>query len=115
MTGAADSAPPDLSEATRHATLLDLLGTMTTTLLTTPREAVLAAAAGVLHGGFADWVVADAGAAHLSRTAVLGPSEKEAAALAERDPAAGPPGGEAGPRRRPRPSRAPRGPPGPRP
>jgi PAS domain-containing protein len=84
---------PDLTETTRHASLMDLLDTMTTALLTAPPdgpEALLRRAADVLHGRFADWVVVDAGAARLSRTAVFGPSEKEAAALAGQDPAACP-------------------------
>ncbi|MEV0169933.1 PAS domain-containing protein [Streptomyces sp. NPDC050803] len=78
---------PDLTEATRHAALVDLLDTMTTTLLTAPpggREAVLRRAAQVLHGRFADWVIADTAA---TRTAVFAPSEAEAAALAAQDPA----------------------------
>lgn len=84
---------PDLTEATRHVALMDLLDTMTTTLLTAPadvrlsRTAVLERAAHVLHGRFADWVIADTGAARLSRTTVLAPSEKEAAALSAQDPA----------------------------
>ncbi|WP_369250251.1 PAS domain-containing protein [Streptomyces sp. R41] len=88
-------AVPSLSETTRHATLMDLVDAMTTALLSAPggdRSAVLERAAGVLHGRFADWVVADAGAARLSRTAVLGPSERaeEVAAVAGQDPAACP-------------------------
>ncbi|MGW3662221.1 hypothetical protein [Streptomyces sp. NPDC005141] len=51
-------------------------------------------AAGMLHGRFADWVVADAGAGsgRLSRTAVLGPPGcgEEVAAVAAQDPAACP-------------------------
>lgn len=81
---------PDLSEATRHAALRDLLDTMTSTLLTTPshdRRTVLARAAGVLHGRFADWVIADTGGARPARTTVLGPSETETAAVAAQDPA----------------------------
>lgn len=84
---------PDLTEATRHATLMDLLDVMTTTLLTAPRDdraAVVRRAADALHGRFADWVIADTGVRRLSRTTVLGPSEKEAAALAALDPAACP-------------------------
>ncbi|WP_244187808.1 hypothetical protein [Streptomyces regalis] len=64
---------PDLGESTRHAALMDLLDEMTTTLLTTPRgdrEAVLQRAAQVLHGSFADWVIADTGTTELSRTTV---------------------------------------------
>ncbi|MFC3574213.1 GAF domain-containing protein [Streptomyces yaanensis] len=78
---------PSLAETTRHAALMDLLDAMTTALLTAPADAVLERAAGVLHGRFADWVVADAGAARPIRTAVLAPSAEEAAALAAQDPA----------------------------
>jgi PAS domain-containing protein len=88
-------AMPNLSETTRHAALMDLVDAMTTALLSAPggdRSAVLARAAGVLHGRFADWVVADAGAARLSRRTVLGPPERaeEVAAVAGQDPAACP-------------------------
>ncbi|MDF3141175.1 MULTISPECIES: PAS domain-containing protein [unclassified Streptomyces] len=81
---------PDLAETTRHVALTDLQDEMTATLLTAPRgdrDAVVRRAAQVLHGRFADWVIVDTGAARMSRTAVLAPSEKEAAALAEQDPA----------------------------
>ncbi|WCH95378.1 PAS domain-containing protein [Streptomyces moderatus] len=84
---------PDLAETTRHATLMDLLDEMTTALLTAPRgdrESVLRRAARVLHGGFADWVIADVTALPMTRTAVLGPSPEEATALAALDPAACP-------------------------
>jgi PAS domain-containing protein len=85
---------PDLTEATRHAALMDLLDEMTSTLLTTPsaagRDRVLERAAHVLHGRFADWVIADAGTSRLSRTTVLAPSEREAAGLTAQDPAACP-------------------------
>lgn len=84
---------PDLAETTRHATLMDLLDEMTTALLTAPRgdrESVLRRAARVLHGGFADWVIADVTALPMTRTAVLGPSPEEATALAAQDPAACP-------------------------
>ncbi|WP_328437625.1 PAS domain-containing protein [Streptomyces sp. NBC_00444] len=81
---------PDLAEATRHASLMDLLDAMTTALLTSPPEQTLHRAAEVLHGRFADWVIADAGAARLSRTAVFAPSEKEADALMALDPADSP-------------------------
>ncbi|MFF4347089.1 PAS domain-containing protein [Streptomyces sp. NPDC001530] len=88
-------AAPSLAETTRHATLMDLVDAMTTALLSSPGgdgSAVLEQAAGVLHGRFADWVVADAGAARLSRTTVLGPAERaeEVAAVAGQDPAACP-------------------------
>ncbi|MFF4501800.1 GAF domain-containing protein [Streptomyces sp. NPDC001401] len=78
---------PDLAEATRHAAVMDLLDAMTTALLTTDRQTVLEAAARVLHGRFADWVIADAGTGGLSRTAVLAPSDGNAAALEAQDPA----------------------------
>ncbi|MER5939852.1 GAF domain-containing protein [Streptomyces sp. NPDC001928] len=81
---------PDLAETTRHATLMDLLDEMTTTLLSAPRgdrETVLRQAAQVLHGAFADWVIADTAAGGMSRTAVLAPSPEEATALAAQDPA----------------------------
>lgn len=84
---------PDLTETTRHAASMDLLDEMTTTLLTAPRgdrETVVRQAAQVLHGRFADWVVADTGTPTPSRTTVLAPSMKEAAALAGQDPAACP-------------------------
>jgi PAS domain S-box-containing protein len=93
-TGESPAVPvPDLTEATRHAALTDLLDAMTTTLLTAPRdtpETVLRRAADVLHGRFADWVIADTDTGRLSRTTVLGPSQKEAEALAALDPAACP-------------------------
>lgn len=81
---------PDLAETTRHAALTDLQDEMTTALLTAPRgnrEAVVRQAARVLHGRFADWVIADTGVAPMSRTTVLAPSEEAATALAEQDPA----------------------------
>ncbi len=68
---------PDLVETTRHAARMELLDAMTTALLSEPaktRAAVLERAARVLHGRFADWVVADDGAARLSRATVLGPA-----------------------------------------
>lgn len=89
-TAAPTTQVPDLTEATRHAALMDLLDEMTTALLTAPRgdrEAVVRRAAQVLHGRFADWVIADTVGTRMSRTAVLAPSEKEAALLAEQDPA----------------------------
>ncbi|KMS76799.1 PAS domain protein [Streptomyces viridochromogenes] len=81
---------PDLTEATRHAALMDVLDEMTTTLLTAPRgdrEAVVREAARVLHGRLADWVIADTGTDGLSRTTVLAPSEKEAKTLSSQSPA----------------------------
>ncbi|MFI6348098.1 GAF domain-containing protein [Streptomyces sp. NPDC050560] len=80
---------PDLAEATRHAALMDLLDEVTTTVLTCPPREVLARTARVLHERFADWVVADAGAAQLRRTAVYGPQDAGtlAESLAKQDPA----------------------------
>lgn len=81
---------PDLTETTRHAVLMDVLDEMTTTLLTAPRgdrEAVVRRAARVLHGRFADWVIADTGTGGLSRTTVLAPSEKAAKTLSSQSPA----------------------------
>ncbi|MFF2655259.1 PAS domain-containing protein [Streptomyces sp. NPDC058045] len=77
---------PDLTETTRHAALLELLDTMATTLLTAPAgdpAVVLRRAAGVLHGRFADWVVAETGAARLHRVTVLAPDGPGADPLAE--------------------------------
>ncbi|MCX4596422.1 PAS domain-containing protein [Streptomyces sp. NBC_01549] len=104
---------PNLTETTRHAALMDLVDAMTTALLSgragDPSE-VLERAAGVLHGRFADWVVADAaGVARLSRTTVLAPSDSAEAAreVASQDPAACPlvveavRGGSTAPRVRP--------------
>ncbi|MFD8214232.1 PAS domain-containing protein [Streptomyces sp. NPDC059697] len=87
---------PTLTETTRHAALMDLVDAMTTALLSGPvadPSGVLERAAGVLHGRFADWVVADAaGAARLSRTTVLAPcdSVEEAREMTAQDPAACP-------------------------
>ncbi|MEU0644041.1 GAF domain-containing protein [Streptomyces umbrinus] len=87
---------PDLGETTRHAALMDLLDAMTTALLNRPattRAAMLERAARVLHGRFADWVVADEGAARLRRTTVLGPADQRnvrAEDLEAQDPAACP-------------------------
>ncbi|MFP3986985.1 PAS domain-containing protein [Streptomyces sp. E11-3] len=81
---------PDLAEATRHAALLDLVDAMTSALLTVrpgDRTAVLTCAARVLHGRFADWVVADAGTARLVRAVALGPDDALLDALLEQDPA----------------------------
>ncbi|MFE6160270.1 PAS domain-containing protein [Streptomyces sp. NPDC056486] len=74
----ATAPAPDLGETTRHAARLDLADAMTTALLTAPagdRAAVLERAAGVLHPRFADWVIADEGAARQRRTTVLGPKD----------------------------------------
>ncbi|MEW2389029.1 PAS domain-containing protein, partial [Streptomyces venezuelae] len=92
---------PDLGEATRHAAQLDLMDAMTSALLAAPAgdgAAVLEAAAGVLHGRFADWVIADEGAARLRRTTVLGPPDAPAADVLAQDPAGGPPRGGGAPR-----------------
>ncbi|MFF4211699.1 GAF domain-containing protein [Streptomyces sp. NPDC001796] len=77
----------NLTEAARHAALMDLLDAMTTALLTAPAGAVLEQAARVLRGRFADWVVADAGDGRLTRTAVLGPPGEDVDALVAQDPA----------------------------
>ncbi|MCL6732015.1 GAF domain-containing protein [Streptomyces neyagawaensis] len=78
---------PDLAETTRHAALMDLLDTMTTALLTVPAAEALDRAARVLHGRFADWVVADTASPGLTRTTALAPSGKEAGLVADQDPA----------------------------
>ncbi|GHJ41436.1 GAF domain-containing protein [Streptomyces sp. TS71-3] len=86
-------ALPDLTEATRHAVLTDLLDSMTTTLLGAPAgegpDELLSRAAQVLHGRFTDWVVVDSGAARLRRVAVLAPEDAGtlAESLAKQDPA----------------------------
>ncbi|MEV0524288.1 PAS domain-containing protein [Streptomyces sp. NPDC050439] len=93
---ASASAPapaPDLGEATRHAARMDLADAMTTALLTAPagdRVAVLARAAGVLHPRFADWVIADEGAARQRRTTVLGPKDAPVGDVLAQAPAACP-------------------------
>ncbi|MFD4479302.1 PAS domain-containing protein [Streptomyces sp. NPDC058471] len=84
---------PDLGEATRHAARIDLADAMTTALLTAPagdRAAVLARAAGVLHPRFADWVIADEGAARPRRTTVLGPKDAPVGDVLAQTPAACP-------------------------
>ncbi|POX39935.1 GAF domain-containing protein [Streptomyces sp. Ru72] len=78
---------PNLTETARHAALMDLLDAMTSALLTAPAGAVPEQAARVLHGRFADWVVADTGDGRLTRTAVLGPPGEDVAALVAQDPA----------------------------
>ncbi|WP_069867010.1 PAS domain-containing protein [Streptomyces malaysiensis] len=90
---------PDLAEVTRHAELLDLVDDMAAALLRTALagagpEAVLAGAAEVLHGRFADWVIADlvpeADPGAPRRVVALGPREAvgdRTASLAEQDPA----------------------------
>ncbi|MEV3988100.1 PAS domain-containing protein [Streptomyces sp. NPDC049837] len=87
--------PPDLAEATQRAGMMDLVDAMACALLTCPpgdADAALSAAARVLHGRFADWVVADtAGARPLRRAVALGPAEEAYAPLvrtvAAQDPA----------------------------
>lgn len=87
--------PPDLADATQRAGMMDLVDAMACALLTCPpgdADAALRAAAGVLHGRFADWVVADtAGARPLRRAVVLGPAQEAYAPLvrtvAGQDPA----------------------------
>ncbi|MDN3293900.1 PAS domain-containing protein [Streptomyces ficellus] len=77
--------PPDLAETSRRAAMMDLVDAMASALLACPpgdAEAVLRAAAEVLHGRFADWVVADAGGARpLCRAVVLGPADEAYAPL----------------------------------
>ncbi|GAA1898667.1 hypothetical protein GCM10009837_21470 [Streptomyces durmitorensis] len=84
---------PDLGEATRHTARMDLADAMTSALLTAPagdRAAVLERAAGVLHPRFADWVIADEGAARARRTTVLGPKDAPVGDVLAQDPAACP-------------------------
>jgi PAS domain-containing protein len=88
---------PDLAETTRHAELMDLVDLMASTLLQLPPgegESVLAGAARVLCGRFADWIVGDLVDGALRRTVVLGPSDPAAAPLlhgvAGQDPASCP-------------------------
>ncbi|MWA14743.1 GAF domain-containing protein [Streptomyces sp. BA2] len=84
---------PDLGEATRYAARMDLADAMTTALLTAPagdRAAVLERAAGVLHPRFADWVIADEGAARQRRTTVLGPKDAPVGDVLAQAPAACP-------------------------
>ncbi|MFI7383622.1 PAS domain-containing protein [Streptomyces sp. NPDC049813] len=86
-------AVPDLSETTRHTALMDLVDLMARELLAAPAgdpAGVLRRAAGVLHGRFADWVVADRGAARPVRAAVLGGDAAAVADIAAQDPAASP-------------------------
>ncbi|MFI6051473.1 PAS domain-containing protein [Streptomyces violascens] len=88
---------PDLAETTRRAELMDVVDLMASTLLQLPpgeRESVLAGAARVLCGRFADWIVADLVDGALRRTVVLGPPDPAAApllrAVAGQDPASCP-------------------------
>ncbi|MGI5358353.1 PAS domain-containing protein [Streptomyces sp. CA-252508] len=109
--------PPDLAEVTERAGTMDLVDAMACALLSSPPgdpDAALAAAARVLHGRFAGWVVADtvagttadtagtaaepaghtAGAPPSRRAVVLGPAREADGplwrALAGQDPAACP-------------------------
>ncbi|MFD0549335.1 PAS domain-containing protein [Streptomyces rectiviolaceus] len=87
------ASAPDLGEATRHAARMDLADAMTTALLTAPagdRAGVLERAAGVLHPRFADWVIADEGAARQRRTTVLGPTDAPVGDVLAQAPAACP-------------------------
>ncbi|MGY0057285.1 PAS domain-containing protein [Streptomyces sp. LZ34] len=94
---------PDLDAVTRHAELLDLVEDMATALLDAALadsgpEAVLSRAAAVLHGRFADWVIADlcpdpARPGTARRVVALGPPEAagdRAASVAGQDPADAP-------------------------
>ncbi|MEU5106343.1 PAS domain-containing protein [Streptomyces sp. NPDC021354] len=92
---------PGLDEVTRHTELLDLVDDMATALLAPSPpdgggpEAVLGRAAAVLHGRFADWVIADvcpdpARPAAVRRVVTLGPPEAAGAradSVAGQDPA----------------------------
>ncbi|MGW0711650.1 GAF domain-containing protein [Streptomyces sp. NPDC002643] len=77
---------PDLTEATRHAALMDLLDAMTTALLTAPAAEALDRAAQVLHDRFADWVIVDTTAPHLTRRFALAPSDQDATSVANQNP-----------------------------
>jgi PAS domain-containing protein len=105
---AVDAVPaqPDLAEVTRHAELLDLVDDMATALLRVTLagggpEEVLGRAAELLHGRFADWVIADLapdGTGAPRRMVALGPPEAagaRTASLAEQDPAGCPLVGDA--------------------
>ncbi|MEV3857253.1 GAF domain-containing protein [Streptomyces sp. NPDC050095] len=91
---AAAGAPvPDLAETTRHTAQLDLMDLMTRELLGAPAgdpAEVLRRAARALYVRFADWVIADRGAARVTRTAVLGGDDDVAEDIAAQDPAASP-------------------------
>ncbi|MER5945582.1 PAS domain-containing protein [Streptomyces sp. NPDC001904] len=84
---------PDLTETSRHQAVVDLLDAMTRELLDAPAgdpPGVLRRAARVLHARFADWVVADAGAARLTRARVLGADDAAVRDIAAQDPATAP-------------------------
>ncbi|RBM16140.1 PAS domain-containing protein [Streptomyces sp. PT12] len=95
---------PDPGEVSSHVALMDLLDDMAATLLDEGNapDSPLLRAARLLHGRFADWVIADRaapGGGPLRRVAVLAPDEgpgaEHAAAIAARDPADAPLIGEA--------------------
>ncbi|MDX3228792.1 PAS domain-containing protein [Streptomyces sp. ME19-01-6] len=101
--GRLPGARPGLDAVTRHAELLDLVDDMATALLDAALadsgpEAVLGRAAAVLHGRFADWVIADLcpdpGRPETARRVVaLAPPEAagdRAASVAGQDPADAP-------------------------
>ncbi|MEU6391569.1 GAF domain-containing protein [Streptomyces sp. NPDC046939] len=84
---------PDLAEATRHTALLDLVDLMARELIGAPvgdPDEALRRAARTLYGRFADWVIADRGAARVVRTAVLGADADALRDIAAQDPAASP-------------------------
>ncbi|MFJ8822907.1 PAS domain-containing protein [Streptomyces sp. NPDC102467] len=86
-------AVPDLAETTRHTALMDLMDLMTRELLGAPAgdpAEALRRAAGALYGRFADWVIADRGAAPPVRTTVLGADDGGVRDIAGQDPAASP-------------------------
>ncbi|WP_420036607.1 PAS domain-containing protein [Streptomyces sp. cg28] len=88
-----DSPVPDLAETSRHQVVVDLLDVMSRELLGAPAgdpAEVLRRAARVLHARFADWVVADAGAARLTRACVLGADDAAVRDIAAQDPATAP-------------------------
>lgn len=94
--------PPDPAEVSSRVELMDLVDDVTTALLSASGsgpagEGPLERACAVLHGRFADWVIADRavpGGGQLRRVAVLapgsGPGAGDAAALAAQDPAGAP-------------------------
>ncbi|UCM91200.1 PAS domain-containing protein [Streptomyces marincola] len=98
--GGAPAGRPDPAGISGHVVLMDLLDDMTAALLDAPGrrgESPLERAARVLHGRFADWVIADRagpGGGPLRRVAVLAPADRagsdRAAAVAAQDPAGAP-------------------------
>ena len=88
-----DAPVPDLAETSRHQVVVDLLDAMSRELLGAPAgdpSEVLRRAARVLHARFADWAVADAGAARLTRVCVLGADDAAVRDIAAQDPATAP-------------------------